>query len=70
MNIFRMIKCILEAYCADMHRLFIFTNKNEMNLFREDSRESQKETQQPSLREHQITPLKEPLRNRTHKSNF
>ena len=34
-----MIKCILGAYCADMHsKLFIFTNKNEMNLFRDDSR--------------------------------
>ena len=60
MNIFRMIECILGAYCADMHKVFIFTNKNEMNPFRDDSREPQKETQQPSLREPQITPLREP----------
>ena len=60
MNIFRMIKSILGAYCADMHKVFIFTNKNEMNPFREDSREPQKETQQTSLRELQITPLREP----------
>ena len=55
-----MIKCILGAYCADMHKVFIFTNKNEMNPFREDSREPKKETQQPSPREPQITPLREP----------
>jgi hypothetical protein len=39
---------------------FIFTDKNKMNPFREDSREPKKETQQPSLREPQKTPLKEP----------
>ena len=55
-----MIECILGAYCADMHKVFIFTNKNEMNPFREDSRESEKKTRK--------TPFKELQRN--HKLNL
>ena len=76
-----MIKCILGAYCADMHKVFIFTNKNEMNPFREDLGEPKKKpsnlysenpTDLPS--ENPKTPGKTPFeehqRNRTHKLNL